>query len=388
MNIRTILCSYYHWIIIHHHPSSLLLSVTTLMTTHATWHSRRSQLPGDAAKAARTANQTPPKSRSSCWSCRRPPNPNSGPLKHVKHCETNPGCIKSTTTALCLEKIWKKLWDEQKAEFRRASITMSHDGSDRIKYFQCSMQFPNSSETAANMRYQLNPSRATDSSSLLIFIAFLPMPLCQTPSFRMHIQQSSSIFNLYLALAKIWIHWVANHMEQQALDAKAFRAQIVPGWLDAVRHCGTVAMWDLHLAFCKEGASNWGCFQSLITINYLSIAGLELVASTHTTDMPLTHAHPLLCPGGKPARWASEHQAVQGKVDGKECNLHEQRTSMDQWPFSKPPNCWESDTTGLPVSQWTSRRCVNMLFFLSEESKRWANNQWFYGSHLCLASKA
>jgi hypothetical protein len=40
------------------------------------------------------------------------------------------------------------------------------------------------------------------------------------------------------------------------------------------------------------------------------------------------------------------------------------------------------------VSQWTSRRCVNMLFFLSEESKRWANNQWFYGSHLCLASKA
>lgn len=265
---------------------------------------------------------------------------------------------------------------------------MSHDGSDRIKYFHCSMQFPNSSETAANMRYQFNPSRATDSSSLLFFIAFLPMPLCQTPSFRMHIQQSSSIFNLYLALAKIWIHWVANHMQQQALDAKAFRAQIVPGWLDAVRHCGTVAMWDgSHFGLLQRGSIKLGMV-SESNHNLSPVYCRPRISGFNPYHRYAIDAHPLLCPGGQPARWASEHQAVQGKVDGKECNLHEQRTSMDQWPFPKPPNCWESDTTGLPVSQWTSRRCVNMLFFLSEESKRWPNNQWFYGSHLCLASKA
>ena len=39
------------------------------------------------------------------------------------------------------------------------------------------------------------------------------------------------------------------------------------------------------------------------------------------------------------------------------------------------------------VSQWTSGKCINIMFFFSK-SKCWANNQWFYGGHFCLVSRA
>ena len=125
------------------------------------------------------------------------------------------------------------------------------------------------------------------------------MPLCQTPSFPdaysavfKHIQSISTLGEDLDSLSSK-PHAAASVGRQ---SVQSSNSTWMTGRRQTLWHRGHVRREQSSLL--QRGSIKLG----MVSESNHNLSPVYCRPRTHTTDMPLTHAHPLLCPGGKPAR--------------------------------------------------------------------------------------